>query len=116
MRILHLSDCHLPRERGPDADGVDARVVLERLRHDCRHLPEVDLVVVSGDIADDGSPEGYRDARAMVGSFAQERGVPAVSAPATTTTATPSRPPWAAATWTPAVATPAACWGTGAVN
>jgi len=78
VRILHLSDCHLPHERGPDADGVDARAVLEQLLHDCRHLPGVDLIVVSGDIADDGSPEGYRDARALVGSFAQERGVPAV--------------------------------------
>lgn len=78
MRILHLSDCHLSRERGPDSDGVDARAVLEQLLHDCRHLPGVNLVVVSGDVADDGSPEGYRDARALVGSFAQERGVPAV--------------------------------------
>lgn len=78
MRILHLSDCHLPRDCGPDADGVDARVVLEKLLHDCRHLPGLDLVVVSGDVADDGSPEGYRDARALIGGFALERGVPAV--------------------------------------
>ncbi len=78
VRILHLSDCHLPRDRGPDADGVDARVVLEQLLYDCRHLPGVDLVVVSGDIAEDGSPGGYRVARALVGGFAQERGVPAV--------------------------------------
>ena len=78
MRILHLSDCHLPRDDGPDADGVDARATLEQLLHDCRHLPGVDLVVVSGDVADDGSPEGYRDARALVAGFAREREVPAV--------------------------------------
>lgn len=78
MRILHLSDCHLPRDCGPDADGVDARVVLEQLLHDCRHLPGLELVVVSGDVADDGSLEGYRDARALIGGFARERGVPAV--------------------------------------
>jgi len=78
VRVLHLSDCHLPREPGPDTDGVDARAVLDQLLHDCRHLPGIDLVVLSGDVADDGSAEGYRDARALVGGFARERGVPAL--------------------------------------
>ena len=52
--------------------------MLEQLLHDCRHLTGIDLVVVSGDVADDGSAAGYRDARALVGGFARKRRVPAV--------------------------------------
>ncbi len=74
MRLLHLSDLHISRSPGPDAEGVDARAVLAQLLHDCRHVADIDLVLVSGDITDDGSPEGYADALALVGSFAAERG------------------------------------------
>lgn len=75
MRILQLSDTHLPRRPGPDADGVDARAALSRLLHDCRHLTGIELVVVSGDIADDGSPEGYEAARTLISEFAAPRRV-----------------------------------------
>lgn len=78
--ILHLSDTHLPRATGPDADGVDAREVLRRLLADCRHLVGVDLVVVSGDVADDGSVEAYRDARTAIVTWAAERGAATVFA------------------------------------
>lgn len=74
MRALHLSDLHIARSPGPDSDGVDARAVLAQLLHDCRRVPDVELVVVSGDVADDGSPEGYVDALALVGEFARARG------------------------------------------
>ena len=50
-RILHLSDPHVTRT-GLDEDGVDAIAALERILHDARHVPGLDLVVVSGDIAD----------------------------------------------------------------
>jgi 3',5'-cyclic AMP phosphodiesterase CpdA len=53
-RILHLSDPHLTRT-GTDEDGVDAVAALERILHDARFVPDVDLVVVSGDVADDGT-------------------------------------------------------------
>ena len=74
MRILHLSDPHLPRRPGVDRDGVDARATLAGLLHDCRHLRGVGLVLVTGDIADDGSAEGCRDVRELVGAYAVERG------------------------------------------
>lgn len=74
MRVLHLSDLHVPRAAGPDRDGIDARGVLAQLLHDCRRLADLDAVVVSGDVADDGSPEGYADALAQVGAFARDRG------------------------------------------
>lgn len=81
MRILHLSDTHVPRRIGPDEDGVDARAAFAQLLQDCRHLRGVDLVVVSGDVADDGSAEGYEAVRALVGSFARERRVGQVYCP-----------------------------------
>lgn len=74
MRILHLSDLHIPRGHGETTTAPDARTVLAQLLHDCRRLTDIDVVVVSGDIADDGSPEGYTDALALVGAFARERG------------------------------------------
>jgi 3',5'-cyclic AMP phosphodiesterase CpdA len=76
-RILHLSDPHLTRS-GTDEDGVDAAAALERILHDARFVPGIDLVVVSGDIADDGSTEGYAGVLERVGRFAAERGVPHV--------------------------------------
>ncbi|MFG1869299.1 metallophosphoesterase family protein [Micromonospora arborensis] len=71
-RILHLSDTHL---NSPD---VDASAALARILHDARFVPEMDLVVVSGDIADDGSAEGCAGVREQVGRFCAERGIPHV--------------------------------------
>jgi 3',5'-cyclic AMP phosphodiesterase CpdA len=76
-RILHLSDTHVSA-RGLDEDGVDAVAALERLLHDARHVPDLDLVVVSGDVADDGSVAGCEAVRYRVGAFAAARGIPHV--------------------------------------
>jgi Icc protein len=78
VRILHLSDCHIPRSRGIGSAGVDARVTLTQLLTDCQHLERIDLVVVSGDVSDDGSREGYASALELIGRFARDRGVPQV--------------------------------------
>ncbi|MGZ4774701.1 MAG: metallophosphoesterase family protein [Oryzihumus sp.] len=74
-RILHLSDTHVTAS-GFDEDGVDALGALDQLLHDCRHLTNLDLVVVTGDIADDGSAEGCALVRDRVGRFAGSRGIP----------------------------------------
>jgi 3',5'-cyclic-AMP phosphodiesterase len=71
-RILHLSDTHL---NSPD---VDASAALSRILDDVRFVPEVNLVVVSGDLADDGSAEGCANVREQVGRFCAERGIPHV--------------------------------------
>ncbi|WP_166138484.1 metallophosphoesterase [Nocardioides ochotonae] len=76
-RILHLSDTHATAT-GVDMDGVDAAAALERVLHDVRHVPGIELVVVSGDVADDGSETGYRAVREQVGAFARARGIPHV--------------------------------------
>ena len=74
-RILHLSDTHLTAS-GLDAYGVDAVASLRRILFDARHLDGLGLVVVSGDIADDGSVAGYTAAREIIGDFAAQRGIP----------------------------------------
>jgi 3',5'-cyclic-AMP phosphodiesterase len=73
-RILHLSDTHVTAS-GFDAYGVDALAALDQILRDCRHLAGLDLVVVTGDIADDGSAEGCALVRERVGRFAAERGI-----------------------------------------
>jgi Icc protein len=80
MRILHLSDCHIPRATGPGAGpgGTDPRAILAGLLADCAEIPGIDLVVVSGDVANDGSPEGYAAALDLIGGFAAARGIPQV--------------------------------------
>ncbi|NGN91518.1 metallophosphoesterase [Nocardioides sp. KC13] len=74
-RILHLSDTHVSAS-GPDMDWVDALAALDAILRDARHVPGLDAVVVSGDVADDGSAEGCRSVRDRVGAFAAERGIP----------------------------------------
>ncbi|GAB1688880.1 metallophosphoesterase family protein [Krasilnikovia sp. M28-CT-15] len=78
MRILHLSDTHLTQAPGSDGDGVDPRESLRRMLHDCRAVPGLDVVVVTGDIADDGSAEAYTEAWELVGAFARRRRIPAI--------------------------------------
>ena len=74
MRILHLSDPHVTREPGLGHEAL--RLILA----DCARLPGLDAVVVTGDLADDGSPEAYAEVRAQVGGFARARGIPAILA------------------------------------
>ena len=74
-RVLHLSDTHLTAS-GYDADGVDAVGSLNRILLDARHLEGLDLVLVSGDVADDGSAASYQAAREIIGEFAANRGIP----------------------------------------
>ncbi|MEU4093305.1 metallophosphoesterase [Streptomyces sp. NPDC026673] len=78
MRILHLSDIHIGPFDAPNARGVNARESLRRMLTDLEAVPDVGAVVVSGDVADDGSPEAYTAAREMIGEFAARRRAPAV--------------------------------------
>lgn len=74
---MHLSDPHLTGS-GFDEDGVNAAMALDHVLHDARFVSDIDLVVVSGDIADDGSEAGCAGVLDRVGRFAAERGVPQV--------------------------------------
>ncbi|WP_225840152.1 metallophosphoesterase [Streptomyces sp. NK08204] len=74
MRILHLSDTHLDSAGGPDADGADGTAALRRLLADLEHVHDIDAVLVTGDVADDGSREAYARARELLVGFAHPRG------------------------------------------
>jgi 3',5'-cyclic-AMP phosphodiesterase len=78
-RILHLSDTHLTAS-GIDGYGVDAVASLKRVLFDARHLDGLSLVLVSGDVADDGSDTGYATALEIIGGFAAGRGIPLICA------------------------------------
>jgi Icc protein len=78
MRILHLSDTHVRRATGPDGRGVDARESLRLMLRDCADVPAIDVLVVTGDVADDGSREAYADVRDLVETFTRERDIPAI--------------------------------------
>ncbi|MFJ2234384.1 metallophosphoesterase [Streptomyces sp. NPDC087859] len=74
MRILHLSDTHLERTDAPNKHGVNAHDSLRLMLAELRHVQGVDAIVVTGDLADDGTVEAYTAVREMFGEFAQRLG------------------------------------------
>ncbi|MFF7331029.1 metallophosphoesterase [Streptomyces sp. NPDC008150] len=76
MRILQLSDTHIQRAPGPNRHGVDPTASLRLMLDALEHRRDVDAVLVTGDVADDGSAEAYTVVRDLVGAFARERDVP----------------------------------------
>ncbi|MEW2046859.1 metallophosphoesterase [Streptomyces sp. NPDC005476] len=76
MRILHLSDTHIGRVDGPEGGRVDAADSLRFLLGELRHQRDVDAVVVTGDLADDGSVEAYTTVRKLIGGFARSLDAP----------------------------------------
>jgi 3',5'-cyclic AMP phosphodiesterase CpdA len=71
--LLHLSDLHLSAS-GYTGDGVDPDRSLALVLDACTHLDDLSAVVVTGDVADDGSTRAYERARASLLAFAKERG------------------------------------------
>ncbi|MFJ1810109.1 MULTISPECIES: metallophosphoesterase [unclassified Streptomyces] len=76
MRILHLSDTHIGRVDGPEGRRVEAVDSLRLLLGELRHQRDVDAVVVTGDLADDGSVEAYTTVRELIGGFARSLDAP----------------------------------------
>jgi Icc protein len=71
-RLLHLSDLHL-NATGKPGYGIDADLSLRLVLDSCAHLDDLSAVVVTGDLADDGSPAAYERARDTLLAFAVER-------------------------------------------
>jgi 3',5'-cyclic-AMP phosphodiesterase len=80
MRMLHLSDTHIRRTDGPNPVGVDPRASLGQMLDGCREVRHLDVIVVTGDVADDGSREAYEHIRDVIGDFARERHIPVMFA------------------------------------
>ena len=72
-RVLHLSDLHLNARR-ERRYGVDADLALGEVLESCASLGELAAVIVTGDVADDGSEAAYRRAREVLLDFACTRG------------------------------------------
>lgn len=73
LRILHLSDTHFSGDGGRHYGVVDTA---EHLRRALAHVGHLlfDLVVVSGDVSEDGTEESYRSVRQQLEPWAQARG------------------------------------------
>jgi 3',5'-cyclic-AMP phosphodiesterase len=76
MRILHLSDTHLRHGDEPHRNGVDATASLRLMLDGLGRQRDVGAVVVTGDLADDGSPAAYARLRELVGEFARRLAAP----------------------------------------
>jgi Icc protein len=79
-RILHLSDTHLYGDDRLHYGLVDTRAALVRVLERAASLGDVDAVVLSGDLSEDGSAESYRILASLVGPWAAERGAETVYA------------------------------------
>ncbi len=79
LRILHLSDTHFSGDGGRHYGVVDT---VEHLRRALTHVGHLlfDIVVVSGDVSEDGTEESYRNIRDQIVPWAQARGARVVFA------------------------------------
>jgi 3',5'-cyclic-AMP phosphodiesterase len=78
LRILHLSDTHLLAHGAPHRGSVDTTGLLAEVVDGAAALPRNDLVIVSGDITDDGSVEAYEEARLQVERLTEAWSCPSV--------------------------------------
>lgn len=81
LRILHLSDTHLTGDGALHQGSVDTTAALDAVLAHVDAVPGVGLVVVSGDVSEDGSPESYRTVRERVGAWAERHGAAFVAVP-----------------------------------
>jgi 3',5'-cyclic AMP phosphodiesterase CpdA len=80
LRILHLSDSHLFGDDTLQYNRVDTLAALQRVLERAGALDRADVVVLSGDLSNDGSAESYRRLRALVEPWAGARGAVVVYA------------------------------------
>ncbi|KAA9131594.1 hypothetical protein F3N42_09775 [Marinihelvus fidelis] len=76
LRVLQVTDCHVSARAGTDYRGLDARLEFERLLP-AAHDWAPDLVLLTGDVAEDGSAE----ACAWVAERLVGLGVPVLATP-----------------------------------
>ncbi|MBO1338039.1 metallophosphoesterase [Streptomyces sp. VRA16 Mangrove soil] len=74
MRILHLSDTHLDATGTSDGGRADGTAALRLLLDELRHLDGLDALVVTGDVADDGSRPAYTRIHGLLSDYAARRG------------------------------------------
>lgn len=80
LRILHLSDTHLYGDGRLHYGVVDTLAALDRVLARAASLTEVDVVIASGDLSDDGTADSYRLLKGTLEPWAAERGAAIVYA------------------------------------
>jgi Icc protein len=80
LRILHLSDTHLFGDASLHYGKVDTTAALQRVLTAFSQIRQLDLVVGSGDLSDDGSPGSYAALKAAIEPWASDRGARVVYA------------------------------------
>jgi 3',5'-cyclic AMP phosphodiesterase CpdA len=80
VRLLHLSDLHLTGDGSLHLGRVDTLTALRRVLDRLSDLRRLDAVVLSGDLAEDGTPAAYERLREAVQPWAAERGAELVYA------------------------------------
>ena len=78
--VVHLTDTHVPSRSDPEA-RAHALLSLDRVLDSLAARDDLDLVVVSGDISDDGSESGSDAVRTRIERFASAQGLARVFAP-----------------------------------
>lgn len=81
LRVLHLSDTHLTGDGALHQGTVDTTAALDAVLALVDDVPGVGLVVVSGDVSEDGSAESYAAVRDRVGGWATRHGAAFVTVP-----------------------------------
>jgi len=81
LRLVHLSDTHLLRAGGLHQGLVDTVAALDRVLVEADRIPHVRLLVGSGDLSEDGTPESYALLRERLEPWAARRGAALVLAP-----------------------------------
>lgn len=76
VTILQLSDTHLAGDGSRHYGIVDTHAALTRVLRRAETLRRIDVVVMSGDLSDDGSEESYRLLQRTVEPWAGDRGAP----------------------------------------
>lgn len=75
LRILHLSDTHLYGDPAARHYGVvDTAAALERTLAHAAEIEGIDLIALTGDLSDDGTPASYERLRAFIEPWADRRG------------------------------------------
>ena len=74
LTILHLTDTHLSGDDSLHYGVVDTEAALSRALDQFSTIEELDLLVLSGDLSDDGSPRSYQILRSIVEPWAAARG------------------------------------------
>jgi Icc protein len=59
MRIIQLTDCHIYGDAASNFDGINTKKTFERVLEGVQKVKKPDLVVGTGDLSMDGSPQSY---------------------------------------------------------